>query len=345
MNNLTTTQSQVYDLTGLDGIDDFSSMAVIDSAGLITSQPKNRISIKGKLFTFQLADGTQVDANTPTLDAVILNVSPYQSKAFFDKPHDDPTSQMVCASSNGKAPDAWIQNTDAYKTLLSEGKVARSCALCPNNVQGSGKDGKGKACGDSKDIAVLISQYPTTPFLIRLGVTSIISFRNYVNDLTKQLRAMGKIKDPKGIAPLHLFMTKLSFKTRDHKGEVAGFPILDFTYAATLPKEQWPLISEMAVSEEVKKLIRTDDLSLAEHMEPSGSGFLGAVSGVNTVSAPPAATISTISASTPIVEKAIETAKIAPVTSAESDVKQTEQQIYEAALAGHVGATTEGFVI
>lgn len=249
--------NEVYDLTAFDDIEDFSSLSVIDSTGLVASQPKNRISTKGKLFTFQFADGTEEDAGTQ-LDAIILNASPYQSRAYFDGSHDDTNSKLACASSNGVAPDKWIKDPKS-----------KSCVLCPKNQIGSGQDGKGKACKESKDIAVLVPQYPTTPFLIRMSLTSIISFRNYVTDLTKQLRTAGKIKDPKGIAPLHVFLVQLSFKTRDHKGGVAAFPILDFKMLRTVAREKFDLIKDMATGEEVKKLIRIDDVSLAEHNQPS----------------------------------------------------------------------------
>ena len=256
-NNLTTQQN--YIIGGFDDIDDFGALSVIDSTGLLSHQPRNRISLEGKMFTYEMADGNKVDGGHE-IEAVILNVSPYQYRTYFTGTHGNPDSKVVCASSNGLAPDDWVAT-----------KQSASCVLCSHSAKGSGNGGIGLACGQRKDIAVLTSKYPTTPFVISLSVTSIISLRNYVTDLTKQLRTAGKLKEVKAIAPIHLFVTKLTFQSRDKDGKPIGYPVLQFNYASTLPRANWADVQALAVSEETKKLIKIDADSLALHKQPTGN--------------------------------------------------------------------------
>jgi hypothetical protein len=78
MTNLTTIDN--FSMVGLDDIDDFSSLSVISNEGLIKNQPRDRLSLNSKMFSFEFADGTMQPYNELTMDVVIINASSYQSR-------------------------------------------------------------------------------------------------------------------------------------------------------------------------------------------------------------------------------------------------------------------------
>lgn len=250
-------ETEVFDLSTFDA-DDFSSLSVLDSTGLLGSTPQNIVSIEGKLFTLKFADGKEETVGSE-LECVILNASKYDNRSYFEGDRTDENSKLLCSSANGLAPDSWITWEEK----------PTSCALCPKNAKGSSKDGKARACKTHKYMAILTESYPTTPFLIRMPVTSLMSFKAYVRDLTSQFKAAGVLKDASATAPLHLIKTKLSFKLKDHEGKIAAYPIIDFSRVGMVGKELFQPLTEMAKSEEVKKLIKIDDESIAAHVAPT----------------------------------------------------------------------------
>jgi hypothetical protein len=122
-------------------------------------------------------------APVPTLDVVIVGVSPAISKQWYDKKFTDGDDAAPdCFSVNGVHPDA-----------SSPKKQCESCAVCPQNIWGSriteaGK--KAKACQDSRRVAVVpLADIANAdfggPMMLRLPPTSLNGFAAFNKELAR----------------------------------------------------------------------------------------------------------------------------------------------------------------
>ena len=149
------------------------------------------IRYKGKVWSMSKADGDrekimrEIDGEmqpAPYIDVVILDVGPsadrklnakvWYAKAFVEG--DEPTSPD-CSSDDGITPRADSKN-----------KQSDNCATCPKNVWGSGKEGKGRECGDSKRLAVATADNLKAPMLLIVPAGSLGGFNEYLNWLLKK---------------------------------------------------------------------------------------------------------------------------------------------------------------
>lgn len=149
------------------------------------------IRYKGKVWSMSKADGDrekimrEIDGEmqpAPYIDVVILDVGPsadrklnakvWYAKAFVEG--DEPTSPD-CSSDDGITPRADSKN-----------KQSDNCATCPKNVWGSGKEGKGRECGDSKRLAVATADNLKAPMLLTVPAGSLGGFNEYLNWLLKK---------------------------------------------------------------------------------------------------------------------------------------------------------------
>lgn len=107
----------------------------------------NRISIKGNRFRLNVAGQEKILEQT-TMDAVIVAAVPHVSRVFFKGKFnpDDPSTKPTCKSRDGVRPDIDVAQND---------KQSNACASCPKNVQGSGADGKGRACAFKKRVVMI----------------------------------------------------------------------------------------------------------------------------------------------------------------------------------------------
>jgi len=115
---------------------------------------RNRISIKGKVFTLTGSDGKDniLPMGTP-LEVVILAADPggkHTAKAFYPGTFVEGGENMpTCYSADGLTPD---EGCDDPQNEI--------CTGCPHNAFGTGINadgtpGKGKRCGDSKKLFVV----------------------------------------------------------------------------------------------------------------------------------------------------------------------------------------------
>ena len=169
-----------------------------DALGVSFSGPP-RISTEGKRFTI-VANGKETIINDPRTDepaqsiqVVILRANPGDNKAYYAEGYQKGVAAgPLCFSNDGIKPDP--QSRDPQ---------AKSCAMCPHNRFGSamrdGVPGKGKACGDSKHIAIATPDRLDQPMLLRVPPTSL-----------KNLRLYGKFLREKGVT-FQLVATKIGF--------------------------------------------------------------------------------------------------------------------------------------
>lgn len=120
----------------------------------------------------------------PTLDVVIVGVSPNVSKQFYAKGYVEGSDEAPdCFSLDGVKPDA-----------ASTQKQCATCAGCPQNAWGSrvSEDGKkGKACSDRRRIAVvplgdLKNETYGGPMMLSLPPTSLGNLANYASFLERK---------------------------------------------------------------------------------------------------------------------------------------------------------------
>jgi hypothetical protein len=80
-------------------------------------------------------------------NAIIVSMLPKVSRTFYAGKYDPEAKPTLpdCWSNNGDKPEATAPN-----------KQAANCANCKNNVDGSGQNGKGKACRFQRRVALML---------------------------------------------------------------------------------------------------------------------------------------------------------------------------------------------
>lgn len=193
------------------------------------------LSIKGKVFTLvkqderkiitRELDGEQVPA--AALEVVIVAANPNLSKVWYKGGYEDgANSKPDCFSNDGIAPDDSVESPQAKK-----------CATCPKNVWGSGSNGKGKACGDSRRVALSAPDQINEPMLLRVPAASL-----------KPLAEYGKKLDNRGVG-FESVVTKIKFDMEE------ATPKLVFVPVGFLDEDQVNQVDEIAKSDKVQQII------------------------------------------------------------------------------------------
>lgn len=173
-----------------------------------------RISLKGKKFQFM--NGDDESKKTDEIHVVILGVDPEGGrmiKTFYANGYNpNDTAPPDCSSSDGVAPDAWVNNP-----------VSTNCAGCQKNVFGSATSATGKktkACRDAKRLWVVkVDDIGGVVFGLNVPVTSLKAMSEY----GREIRGAG--------IPLSAVVTKLTMD------EDAEFPQLIFERVGFLNEE------------------------------------------------------------------------------------------------------------
>lgn len=144
-NNLTFNPAQLPTFARNRSGDSSLSKALAGGASSGGGYP-HRISIKGGVFRL-IADGKQIAAlEERYMDAVIVNAAPGVQRQFYAAKFDETaTTAPSCWSSDGTKPDADVREAPST-----------SCAMCPNNIKGSGT-GDSKACRFQQRIALVLA--------------------------------------------------------------------------------------------------------------------------------------------------------------------------------------------
>lgn len=193
------------------------------------------LSIKGKVFTIvkqderkiitRELDGEQVPA--AALEIVILAANPNLSKVWYKGGYEDGSnSKPDCFSNDGIAPDASV-----------EAPQSKKCATCPKNVWNSGSNGKGKACGDSRRVAIAAPDQINEPMLLRVPAASL-----------KPLAEFGKKLENRGTS-FDSVVTKIKFDMEE------ATPKLVFLPVGFMDESQLEQVDEAAKSDKVQQII------------------------------------------------------------------------------------------
>jgi hypothetical protein len=217
------------------------------AAGISTGMPP-RLKLSGKQFTLVDANGDEAafpagkmvigpDDNA-YLPMVILRAKKPLQKTWY--------ATAFNPGEEGKSPDCF--STDNVRPdPTSPSPQSELCANCPHNAFGSGTDQngnatKGKACSDTKTLAVFIPgsrKTETDPkaYMFKIPPASLKNFGMYV----KQLSAAG--------IPLGTAKTLVAFDLAQ------TFPVVVFKFGGFLPQDTLPKLAEIAALPEVEDII------------------------------------------------------------------------------------------
>ena len=207
------------------------------------------IRYKGKVWSMSKADGERetimrdIDGEmqpAPHIDVVILDIGPsadrkqnakvWYAKAFTEG--DEPAAPD-CSSDDGLTPRADSKN-----------KQSDHCATCPKNVWGTGKEGKGRECGDSKRMAVATADNLKAPMLLTVPAGSLGGLNEYLNWLLK-----------KGVEVCYATVTRIGF---DY---TAAHPKLTFKAIGWVSEDPTPYLE----NEQIDFIVGRKALPAREH--------------------------------------------------------------------------------
>lgn len=201
------------------------------------------ISIKGKVFTIVENDERTLvtkpgadDEPAAALEVVILDVAPrggYYAKTFYPNGYTEGNADKPsCSSRDGISPDANVTEPQANK-----------CALCPQNVKGSGasqQNPEGKACRSSKVLAVAPAGQLDRVMMLRVPGASTIALKDYGAMLAKR-----------GVYPYQV-VTRIGF---DY---TVAHPALTFKPTGFVTADMMQEIETQREGETVKSIVGTD---------------------------------------------------------------------------------------
>lgn len=193
------------------------------------------ISIKGKVFAVVkggertvLPNPKDPDSPATSIDAVIVRMNAGTAKVFYLKGYDPESSEKQkpdCYSNDGVAPASDSANAQSKK-----------CATCVHNQFGSARQGKGKACADSKRLAIATADQINEPMLVRVPPASLQSLREFLKTL-----------DNRG-ADYNQVLTKISFDMD------AESPKLTFRPVGILDDKTYGQVTEMMDTDLVRDI-------------------------------------------------------------------------------------------
>jgi hypothetical protein len=142
------------------------------------------ISYKGKVWHVIDGDNKTLVQNSEgdpasSLEVVILKANPNLSKVYYQGGYEEgANTKPTCYSNDGKGP--------AADSVVPQ---AKSCAACPHNAWGSrvSENGsKGKACGDSRRLAVAPAGELDYPMLLRIPAGTLKELVAYAEMLNRR---------------------------------------------------------------------------------------------------------------------------------------------------------------
>lgn len=196
-----------------------------------------RISIKGSVWRM-IDNGEEIGTREERyLNAVIVASSPDTARTFYTGTYvEGETTAPTCWSADGKAPDAEV-----------EFKQAVSCAVCPQNVAGSGQ-GDSRACRFSRNLAVVLdNDLGGKVFKLSLPAQSIFG---KVENGVQPLQAYAKQLIAHGV-DANAVVTEMRFDTTSATPKV-GFKAVRF-----LSKEEFDIAIAQGATPEAMDAIKT----------------------------------------------------------------------------------------
>jgi len=240
----------------------FAGVQAENDLGAGISGGYGMIGIKGKVWSTRYKGNETVlmreDGDGPrgSIEVVILKASQAISKVWYEKGFEEGTKAAPdCFSANGVTPDP-----------TSTKKQANVCATCPRNAFGSavkqdGTAGKGKACSDSKRLAVvpladINNEMLGGPMMLRVPAGSL----NEVATYGEGVRKLG--------FPYYGVATRMSFDPAD------AYPKLLFAPIRPLTDEEATKVMALRGDARVDRILAETEYETSPPAEqPAGLAF------------------------------------------------------------------------
>ena len=211
------------------------SKALADSGGGSTSR---RITMSKGVFR-RIVNGKEAGkVKDGFLNVIVINALPKVSRQFYATAFDPDAAPTLpdCWSNQGDVPDAKAANPQSA-----------SCATCPQNIDGSGINGKGRACRFNRRVAVLLENDMSGDIyqfnipaksLFGKGVGNTHPFESYIKFLPANGESIDRI------------ITQIAFD----ENETAD--VLKFTPVRHLTDEEIDVVEAAQSTQESKRVIQ-----------------------------------------------------------------------------------------
>jgi hypothetical protein len=211
------------------------SKALADSGGGSTSR---RITMSKGVFR-RIVNGKEAGkVKDGFLNVIVINALPKVSRQFYATAFDPDAAPTLpdCWSNQGDVPDPKAANAQST-----------SCATCPQNIDGSGASGKGRACRFNRRIAVLLENDMSGDIyqfnipaksLFGKGVGNTHPFESYIKFLPANGESIDRI------------ITQIAFD----ENETAD--VLKFTPVRHLTDEEIDVVEAAQSTQESKRVIQ-----------------------------------------------------------------------------------------
>jgi len=211
------------------------SKALADSGGGSTSR---RITMSKGVFR-RIVNGKEAGkVKDGFLNVIVINALPKVSRQFYATAFDPDAAPTL--------PDCWSNLGDAPDPKAANAQSA-SCATCPQNIDGSGANGKGRACRFNRRIAVLLENDMSGDIyqfnipaksLFGKGVGNTHPFESYIKFLPANGESIDRI------------ITQIAFD----ENETAD--VLKFTPVRHLTDEEIDVVEAAQSTQESKRIIQ-----------------------------------------------------------------------------------------
>jgi hypothetical protein len=107
-----------------------------------------RIQTSTNGFFRRMVNGEQIGKAARDVDLIVISALPKVSRTFYAEAFDPDKEATL--------PDCW-SNLGDKPEASAENPQSATCANCPQNVEGSGSNGKSRACRFQRRVAVLLA--------------------------------------------------------------------------------------------------------------------------------------------------------------------------------------------
>ena len=198
------------------------------------------VSIKGKIFAIvrggertTMMNPKDPDSPATAIEVVLLKGNKGVSKVYYAKGYQEGTEDQKpdCYSNEGVKPEDNSKNPQS-----------KQCSTCAHNQWGSkigDNGGKGKACQDSKRLAIAAAGLINDPYLLRVPPASIKALSEYAAALQKRNLHYSQV------------VTKIAFEAE------AATPKLTFKAMGYLPESAYNEVRAVVDTEVVASILGT----------------------------------------------------------------------------------------
>lgn len=201
---------------------------------LAASATVRRIQTSTNGFFRRMVNGEQIGKAAREVDLIVIGALPKVSRTFYAEAYDPDKEATL--------PDCW-SNLGDKPEAAAESPQAENCASCPQNVEGSGSNGKSRACRFQRRVSVLLAG-DTSGEVYQFNIPAKSLFGKGVGN-THPFEGYNRFLAANGESP-DTVITRVSF---DPDAETMA---LLFTPVRNLTDEEYDLVVEAQKTPEAK---------------------------------------------------------------------------------------------